>query len=421
MTYFSLFSSPRSILVLASLLTSTFAHMEMSDPLPMRSRLDPLVPVDEVDYNLKSPLNADGSNYPCRGYQNDRPIRTTATYTAGQSYTMSVTDTVTHGGGSCQLSLSYDNGATFRVIKSIIGGCPLIMSYNFTIPAYAPSGNALFAWTWFNEIGNREMYMNCAQVNIQGSSAARRSAQKRGGQFTSMDDLPFIWRANIDGLSTCATTEGDDPVFPNLGPDVLYQHGMSSSDPITPGNNCDSPTPYGQLYQALNGTATPDANLTSASNSPISAATATGPSASSSTATTTSSSAPTIRMSPFNSTSSATSVPVVSKQVTQTFNGSTSYLAYASAANSSSYLPCVPGSFICASSTSYYMCDEGASTSPSSPTSTLVGPLDVAAGMACAPYLTQFSDASTAAEYASNTAFPSGWYRSDRYVAAGSS
>jgi len=164
-----------------------------------------LVPFDEIDYNLRSPLNADGSNYPCRGYQNDRPIRTTATYTAGQSYTMGVTDTTTHGGGSCQLSLSYDNGATFRVIKSITGGCPLIMSYNFTIPAYAPSGNALFAWTWFNEIWNREMYMNCAQVEIQGSSTARRAAQKRGGQFTSMDDLPFTWRANIDGLSTCVT------------------------------------------------------------------------------------------------------------------------------------------------------------------------------------------------------------------------
>lgn len=225
--------------------------MELSNPLPMRSRLDPQVPIAEVDYNLKSPLNSDGSNFPCHGYQNDRPIRTSATYTAGQMYTMSVTDTATHGGGSCQLSLSYDNGATFKVIKSIIGGCPLIMSYNFTIPPYAPSGTALFAWTWFNEIGNREMYMNCAQAQIQGSSTARRAAQKRGGQFTCMDDLPYIWRANIAGLSSCATIEGKDPVFPNLGPDIIYQNGMTASDPITAGDNCDSPTPYGRTYKNL--------------------------------------------------------------------------------------------------------------------------------------------------------------------------
>lgn len=231
--------------------------MELSNPLPMRSRLDPQVTIDEVDYNLKSPLNADGSNFPCHGDQNDRPIRTTATYTAGQTYTMSVTDTVTHGGGSCQLSLSYDNGATFKVIKSIIGGYPLIMSYNFTIPSYAPSGTVLFAWTWFDEIGNREMYMNCAQVQVQGSSTARRSTQKRGGQFTTMDDLPYIWKANIAGLSACSTIEGKDPVFPNIGPDVIYQNGMIASDPVTAGDNCDSPTPYGQTYKNLGDTATP--------------------------------------------------------------------------------------------------------------------------------------------------------------------
>jgi hypothetical protein len=91
--------------------------MEMSEPLPMRSRFDPLNVTPNIDYNLKSPLNADGSNFPCHGYQNDRPIRTTATYTVGQSYGMQIAGTVLHGGGSCQLSLSYDNGASFKVSK----------------------------------------------------------------------------------------------------------------------------------------------------------------------------------------------------------------------------------------------------------------------------------------------------------------
>ena len=146
---YSLSTYSATLLLCSILLPFSSAHLEMSDPLPMRSRLDPLNTGDQVDYNLKSPLTANGSNYPCHGYQNDRPIRTTATYTAGKSYQMSVAGTVFHGGGSCQLSLSYDNGATFKVIKSMIGGCPLAEQYDFTIPSYSPSGVALFAWTWY--------------------------------------------------------------------------------------------------------------------------------------------------------------------------------------------------------------------------------------------------------------------------------
>jgi hypothetical protein len=340
-----------------------------------------------VDYNLKSPLYANGSNFPCRGYQNDRPIRTTATYTAGQTYEMSVTDTVTHGGGSCQLSLSYDNGATFKVIKSIIGGCPLTMSYNFTVPGYAPSGNALFAWTWFNEIGNREMYMNCAQVQIIASPSARRRAQKRSGQYTSMDSLPYIWRANIQGLSTCVTIEGQDPVFSNLGPDVMYQNTMTPSSPVTPGNNCDSPTPYGQTYRSIS-----DNSTTSASAVPT----------------------PTFsNIPPANNVTTNPTQP--------TFNGSSSYLSYTSNSNSSSYLPCVPGTFLCLSSMSYLVCNQATGVNAFTPLEIWDGPFMVADGMVCAPFLTQFLDNTTAAEFVNNTAWPQGWYRSDRYVAAGTS
>ncbi|KAF9308563.1 hypothetical protein BG003_010935, partial [Podila horticola] len=36
------------------------------------------------------------------------------------------------------------------------------------IPANAPSGKATFQWIWNNAIGNREMYSNCADIEIQG-------------------------------------------------------------------------------------------------------------------------------------------------------------------------------------------------------------------------------------------------------------
>src|ERR1700712_2316573 len=183
-----------STLVLSTLFSHhVSAHMEMSQPYPIRSRFDSSNG-DLVDYNLKSPLTANGSNYPCHGYQNDRPIKITASYSAGQSYSMAISGEASHGGGSCQLSLSYDNGATFKVIKSIIGGCPIIASYDFTVPGSAPSGNALLAWTWFNQIGNREMYMNCAWVQIQGAKSRRLR-----NRSAAMDSLPNIFRANIEG------------------------------------------------------------------------------------------------------------------------------------------------------------------------------------------------------------------------------
>jgi hypothetical protein len=100
--------APKSMFLLAALavLLSGFqsglviAHMEMSQPLPPRSQYDPTVPEELKDYNLKSPLDANGDNFPCHGYQNDRPIVTKATYNAGGQYTMTIAGTVNHGGGS---------------------------------------------------------------------------------------------------------------------------------------------------------------------------------------------------------------------------------------------------------------------------------------------------------------------------------
>jgi hypothetical protein len=172
--------------------------MEMSWPYPLRSKYNPANSYEIIDYSMTSPLNVDGSNFPCKGYQNDRPIQTTVSYTAGSTYNMTLAGSAMHGGGSCQLSLSYDNGATFRVIKSMIGGCPLTTTYDFTIPSYAPAGVALFAWTWQNYEGNREFYMNCAEVNIISATTSRR---KKRQMYNTFNQLPYIWKANLAGIN----------------------------------------------------------------------------------------------------------------------------------------------------------------------------------------------------------------------------
>jgi hypothetical protein len=65
-----------------------------------------------------------------------------------------------HSGGSCQVSLSYDKGVTWVVIKNFEGNCPRVspagevtdhydlnQDYTFTVPNSFPTGNrVIFAW-----------------------------------------------------------------------------------------------------------------------------------------------------------------------------------------------------------------------------------------------------------------------------------
>ncbi|KIW12855.1 hypothetical protein PV08_08042 [Exophiala spinifera] len=226
-----------STLVLSSLLTClpllTNAHMQMSWPYPLRSPLDPDVPYYDKDYSMTSPLLADGSDFSCKHYQfsdtYDQANVIKATYYAGNTYNMSIAGTAVHNGGSCQLSLSYDNGETFKVIKSMIGGCPITLTYDFTIPSFAPvSDSVLLSWSWFNLAGNREMYQNCARVRI----ASNPSQKYRRGLWTrqsSMSELPDMFVCNVD--NGCTTIEGSEVVFPDPGNDVVYGQDLVAANP----------------------------------------------------------------------------------------------------------------------------------------------------------------------------------------------
>lgn len=61
-----------------------------------------------------------------------------------------------HGGGSCQASLSFDNGETWKVLHSFVGGCPRGVAphsnmgsnnqtFRFLVPANTKAGDALFS------------------------------------------------------------------------------------------------------------------------------------------------------------------------------------------------------------------------------------------------------------------------------------
>ncbi|KAJ5322251.1 uncharacterized protein N7506_011381 [Penicillium brevicompactum] len=122
----SFYTVTKIILFLALWGAGGFAHMQMSKPLPIRSPLD-LYPTGPVDYGYTNPLNASGKNYPCKGYEKD-PFFSRAFYVPESSYETKIQGHAPHGGGSCQLSLSYDQGRSFRVIQSMIGGCEIFIA-----------------------------------------------------------------------------------------------------------------------------------------------------------------------------------------------------------------------------------------------------------------------------------------------------
>ncbi|KAF1999099.1 lytic polysaccharide monooxygenase, partial [Amniculicola lignicola CBS 123094] len=208
------------------------AHMQMEEPSPLRDPHSKRA-AEPKDFNILTPLKGDGSDFSCKGYQWNTPLTPVRTYYAGETYEMRLRGGATHGGGSCQIGLSCDEGRNFKVLKSIIGGCPIQKEYEFTIPEYAVDGLCFLSWTWFNRIGNREMYMNCAVVNIRGAEYKKRMKRREDDSASvgsaaaqaALSDLPDLYVANLKGVNNCQTKETVDLVFDDPGNDVIYNKG----------------------------------------------------------------------------------------------------------------------------------------------------------------------------------------------------
>ncbi|KAK4127416.1 lytic polysaccharide monooxygenase [Parathielavia appendiculata] len=192
------------------------------------------------------PIKADGSDYPCRNAGGVDYTGTATKMEKGSKQKLAFTGGATHGGGSCQISLTYDNppsaNSAFKVIHSIQGGCPIRShagnfntqdatvtppdEYEFTIPDDIPTGNATLAWTWLNKVGNREFYMNCAPVDITGSE----------GSESALAALPDMFIANIPQGNGCTTVDNADVKFPNPGKSVETTPGKEAGLAAPVGN-----------------------------------------------------------------------------------------------------------------------------------------------------------------------------------------
>ncbi|KAF4902476.1 Nitrogen assimilation transcription factor nirA [Colletotrichum fructicola] len=223
------FRSWASVVVISTFAHPSSAHMMMSDPPPLKAKINPNTAEGNVEYSYTNPLSSSGSDYPCKGHLSvlgTSEADPVATWNAGEDHTITLSGHTTHNGGSCQVSMSLDGGNTFKVLRSVIGGCPAGDGYqiSFTLPDDTPSSDqAILAWSWFNNLGNREMYMNCAVIKIGN-----------GGSGNNFRAQPDIFRANVG--NGCRTVDNADVMIPNPGSNVE----LVSSNAVPPTGDCES-------------------------------------------------------------------------------------------------------------------------------------------------------------------------------------
>lgn len=178
-----------TILALLAALPAVQAHMKMTVPAPLVDDPDNTAPIVSSQNGAMPKL--------CRGQLDKWASAPVTKWKAGQPAKFTISGGAAHEGGSCQAAFSEDGGATWKAVKTFYGNCPLKPDgiYDFTVPAEIKAGEAIFAWTWFNKVGNREMYMNCARIYIDGAG---------GSGLSEYSDM-FI----ANNIKTCEFGPGD--------------------------------------------------------------------------------------------------------------------------------------------------------------------------------------------------------------------
>ncbi|KAK0099568.1 hypothetical protein ONS95_013536 [Cadophora gregata] len=204
---------------------SVNGHTLMQHPIPFPSQL--------LD---NGPMAKDGSNWPCKGEKDFNNNGIMNVWERGSTQYLQAMGGASHGGGSCQISVTRDLKPTvfseWRVIHSIQGGCPirnlsevnygdsetavLPSIYNFTIPDWLPVGQAVMAWTWYGRWSIPEMFMNCAPIMVLGGATDKDVTDAMWNE--KFESAPLMFEANNgNGCLTVKDKTGKCVVFPEPG------------------------------------------------------------------------------------------------------------------------------------------------------------------------------------------------------------
>lgn len=228
------FLSVSSLIILFRLSPLVEGHLKLHQPVPYSKstlQLDPLKNVVP---------ESEGSDFPCQliraGGADPFQVDQENELVAGEPQTMTFDGSASHGGGSCQLSVTLDRKptakSTFKTIASWIGGCPIdnagggTRPWNYTIPAEVPNGQATLAWTWVSKLsGQPEFYMNCAPITVSGGAE----------DTTEFDQLEDMFRVNLPS-SECGSQQSSNLEIPNPGKYVTTFDSQALAPPT--GSGC---------------------------------------------------------------------------------------------------------------------------------------------------------------------------------------
>ncbi|KAF9425258.1 hypothetical protein BGZ94_007693 [Podila epigama] len=106
-----------------------------------------------------------------------------------------------HGGGTCEFSLSYDGGKTFRLIGRYTKSCPdAYYQWPVRIPKDVPScttkNKCLFVWSWTANV-LPQYYHNCADIRLTGKQGGK--LPKKGIAIVDFKGHKMNVRAAGDG------------------------------------------------------------------------------------------------------------------------------------------------------------------------------------------------------------------------------
>ncbi|KAJ2774668.1 hypothetical protein IWQ57_000713 [Coemansia nantahalensis] len=262
------------VAAIAALVGSAAAHMAVISPCPRYNpncaAKPPLPAGQQMDVDIKTPISSlakPEAVQPLCKYTTPWAAPA-ATWTAGQSVTVEFQrDGAAHSGGHCQFSMSYDGGKTFAVIHEELRHCfftgaassndATVLQYTFNLPKDLPSSNsAIFVWSWVNASGNREFYMNCADVAIKGTSQSYTGKKMTIANYPGYPTIPEFGGNYDTGLDLyknqpmiTVTGSGNYVQEPIAPPPAVPQNGKnvvpvsSAPAPSAPAPATSSPTP----------------------------------------------------------------------------------------------------------------------------------------------------------------------------------
>ena len=217
-------------LVLLSFVKMCVAHISMSFPPSRHNQLSEYYNKPElVNYNLRSPLyvQPDFFSFPCKGFPKGPSVQTFSTNTI----TVTLEGTAVHGGGHCQFGVSYDD-KNFVVLRTVETDCLLnSMSYSFDLPENARGNDVTVFWTWINRIGNREYYMECADVTV-ATNGDRTDISGKELLVVNIQDYPKVpeWEpgapSSVDGRDLLAARK--DIILGNDSPTTKIKQNITT-------------------------------------------------------------------------------------------------------------------------------------------------------------------------------------------------